>query len=150
MLKKIYNKWWVRPQLFVAVPLFIDAFGYKIPDKILNIKGVLASCVNILHQCFYIILCFVMRWDDKKFIDTKKHKDAMEYIEKNGYSKYRLTSADKYYFLKKYILWVRYIMSGIEMKQDLSIYHNLIAKAKKEMKELYEDALVLGLAEIEK
>lgn len=150
MFKKIYNKYWVRPQLFIAVPLFVDTFGYKIPDSVLNINGVLASCVNILHQCFYAILCFIMRWDDKKWVDTKKHKDTMEYIENNGHSKYRLTSADKYYFLKEYVLWVRYVMNRMEIKKkDLNVYHNFITTAEKEMKELYEDAVVLGLAEIE-
>jgi len=151
MLKRLHSRLWIRPQMFfTAWILASELCDLEIPRVILNKKGAAAIAIGIadfiLCEIVFEILGTGDRWED-----TKRCKTIEEYIETKGFSGANISSADKYYFLKKFIEKSKDHINKTDLDDKMvEVYKDQIKKAEGQLEEIYEEALILELAEVEK
>jgi hypothetical protein len=150
MIRKLYNKLWVKPQL--AVFAFVQGSNPNedevfVCNTIFTLIGALCVILGIAYilvaEAAYYLAC-------RKFSDLGGQQDdededkvfvGLRYILDNyGKKEIFLSAVDKYFYIKIYLKTAKTFNRDDEDR---------INDAEKMLQEYYEEALVLGLAEVE-
>ena len=150
MIRKLYNRLWVRPQL--AVFAFVQGSNPNedevfVCSKIFAPIGALCVILGIayilLTEIVYYVACrkFSEVGGEPNEEDEDKVLAGLRYIlDKYGKKEVSLAAVDKYFYMKVYLKTAKTFTRDDEDR---------INEAEKMLQEYYEEALVLGLAEVE-
>ncbi len=154
MLNKLRNRFWIRPQLWTAAWLnATEPHDWDVPPVLLNKKGAAALIIGAIDFIICALALSILGYDEKKYRweDSKRCKSIEDFVEKKGLIKGPFTGADRYYYFKIYIHAAQKFVTEKQLEPDVMNLHlQAISLAEDKIKEVYEEALILELAEVEK